>query len=112
MNFKEIFEKILPQKSEETEFFELEEKPEEKQISVRIENLNSFADSEKIQQFLREGNVIFLRIKDLRERDISELQKAVNRLKKTCAAMDGDIVGISEDYLIITPNFARVYRGK
>jgi hypothetical protein len=55
MNFKEIFEKILPQKSEETEFFELEEKPEEKQISVRIENLNSFADSEKIQQFLREG---------------------------------------------------------
>jgi SepF-like predicted cell division protein (DUF552 family) len=112
MNFKEVFEKILPQKKEEPEFFELEEKPEERQVNVRIENLSGFSDSEKIQEFLREGNVIFLRIKELREKDISELQRAVNKLRKTCAAMDGDIVGVSEDYLILTPNFARVYRGK
>jgi SepF-like predicted cell division protein (DUF552 family) len=112
MNFKEVFEKILPQKKEEAEFLELEEKPEEKQINVRIEKLSGFLDSEKIQEFLREGNIVFLRIKELREKDISELQRAVNKLRKTCAAMDGDIVGVSEDYLILTPSFARVYRGK
>jgi SepF-like predicted cell division protein (DUF552 family) len=112
MNLKGLLERVLAQKKEETEFLELEEKPEERQINVRIENLSGFADSEKIQEFLREGNIVFLRIRDLREKDISELQKAVNKLRKTCAAMDGDIVGVSEDYLILTPNFARVYRGK
>lgn len=111
MNFKETFQKLLPQKEEES-FLELEEKPEERQINVRIENLSGFSDSEKIQEFLREGNIIFLRIKGLREKNISELQRAVNKLRKTCAAMDGDIVGVSEDYLILTPNYAKVYRGK
>ncbi len=26
--------------------------------------------------------------------------------------MNGDIVGVDENYLIITPDFARVYRGE
>jgi len=51
-------------------------------------------------------------IKDLRKKDINELKRAVERLKKTCTAMNGDIVGVDEDFLIITPQFAKIYRGK
>jgi SepF-like predicted cell division protein (DUF552 family) len=103
-----------PKEEPKEEFLEIDTSAlaEEKKISVRIENLKDFSDTDRIQQMLRDGNVIFLRIRDLRESDISELKRAVDRLKKTCAAMNGDIVGVDEDFLIITPSFARVYRGK
>jgi hypothetical protein len=113
MSLKEIVERFLPKKEKTSEeFLELEELPEEMKINVRVETLNSFSDSEKIQQFLREGNVIFLRIRDLREKDITELKRVVDRLRKTCMAVNGDIVGVDEDYLILAPSFARIYRGK
>ena len=85
---------------------------EESKINVKIDTLKDYADTDRILQFLREGNIVFLRLKDLRNKDINELKRAVEKLKKTCAAMDGDLAGVEEDFLIITPKFARIYRGK
>lgn len=85
---------------------------EQNRVSVRIENLDNFSDADRIQAMLRNGNVVFLKIKELREKDINELKRAVDRLRKTVTASNGDIVGVDEDYLIVTPNFARVFRGK
>ena len=93
-------------------FVEVEGLEEENKISVKIDTLKDYSDVDRVLQFLREGNIIFLRIKDLRAKDINELKKAVEKIKKTCAAIDGDIAGVDEDFLIITPKFARVYRGK
>ena len=84
---------------------------EERNVTVAIENLKSFSDTERIQEMVREGKLVFLRIKELREADINELKRSVERLKKTIAASDGDIVGVDEDILIICPQFARVFRG-
>lgn len=84
---------------------------EERNVSVAVENLRSFSDAEKIQEMVREGKIVFLRIKELRENDINELKRAVERLKKTISASDGDIVGVDEDVLIICPPFAKVFRG-
>ncbi len=85
---------------------------ERSQVSVKVENLENYADTDKIQSMLRDGNVVFLKIRELRERDINELKRAVDKLRKTCTAMNGDIVGVDEDFLIITPSFAKIYRGK
>jgi len=114
--FKKLLEKIKTPEVEEEgeEFLELDETllEEEEKINVKIENLNSFSDVERIQQSLREGNVVFVKIKDLRDRDLDELKRCVDRLKKTCLAMNGDIAVVHDDFLVITPEFARVYRGK
>jgi SepF-like predicted cell division protein (DUF552 family) len=113
-----VFEKLKKLKDEITKgkeegFVEIETGFEEEgKVGVKIDNLNNYADTDRIQQFLREGNVVFLGIKKLRAKDINELKRAVERLKKTCAAMDGDLVGVDEDFLILTPKFAKVYRGK
>ncbi len=111
---KKILEKVGDKKEEEEEFLEIPESvlSEQQKLNVRIESLRDFVDTERIQQFLREGNIVFLRIKDLRNKDLGELKRAVDKLRKTCLASGGDIVGIEEDYLILTPNFARIYRGK
>jgi SepF-like predicted cell division protein (DUF552 family) len=113
MGLKEKLGKILPSKSEEGEdFVEVGPAPEENGISVRIDTLKDYADTDRVQQSLREGSVIFLRIRDLREKDINELKRAVEKLRKTITAMNGDVVGVDEDFLILTPQFAKIYRGK
>jgi len=62
---------------------------------------------------MREGNTICLiNIRNLREKDIVELKRAINKLKKTADAMDGDIAGFSEDFIVIAPSFAEIYRSK
>ncbi len=79
-------------------------------IRIRIEKLANFADTDRVQNLVRDGNVIFLSIKELRLKDINELKKSVNKLKKTITANSGDIVGVDEDVLVLTPNVARVFR--
>ncbi len=51
-------------------------------------------------------------IKPLKEKDLIELKRAINKLKKTADAIDGDIAGFGEDYIVATPSFASVYRSK
>jgi SepF-like predicted cell division protein (DUF552 family) len=113
-----LLDKILKKlKSEKTEkpgedFIEVNPLEEERKVNVNIEKLDSYSDTERIQSLVREGSVVFLRIKELREKDINELKKAVDKLRKTCTAINGDIVGVDEDFLIITPSFVRIDRGK
>jgi len=94
------------------DFVEVTAEEEKSQVNVKIDTMTSYADAERILQFLREGYVVFLRIRELREKNINELKKAVEKIKKTANAMSGDMVGVDEDFLIITPKFARIYRGQ
>lgn len=80
-------------------------------IIVRPFNLDDFADIKPILDSLREGYTICLvNIRPLKDKDLVELKRAINKLKKTCDAIEGDIAGFGEDYIVITPNFAKIYR--
>ncbi|TAL47269.1 cell division protein SepF [archaeon] len=98
---------------EESDFLEISADATEEtgKIGVKIETLNGYADTDRVQEMLRGGTIIFLKIRDLRAKDSAELKRSVEKLKKTLKANDGDIVGIDEDFLVITPRFATVYRG-
>ncbi len=80
-------------------------------IVVRPFTLDDFTDIKPVLDSLREGYTISLvNIKSLRERDPVELKRAINKLKKTCDAIEGDIAGFGEDWIVVTPGFAGVYR--
>lgn len=79
-------------------------------IGIRIESLTEFGDTEKVLRFLREGDVVMLRIKHLKEKDLSELKRAVERLKRTVIAQSGDLVGVEQDWLLIVPEHVTVHR--
>jgi SepF-like predicted cell division protein (DUF552 family) len=79
-------------------------------VNVRIEDLEDYRDVEVIQRLVREGNIVFLKIKSLREKNIGELKRAVQKLRKGSIAMNGDIVGVDDNFLVLCPQFARVYR--
>jgi len=82
-------------------------------IIVRPFVMNDFSDIKPVLDSLREGYTIALvNIKPLKEKDLVELKRAVNKLKKTCDAIEGDIAGFGDDYIVITPSFATIYRSK
>ena len=82
-------------------------------ILVKPYVLEDFSDVKQIIDDIREGYVIGLvNIRALREKDMVEVKRAVNKLKKTCDALNGDIAGFGEDWIAITPSFAKIYREK
>ncbi|RME53376.1 cell division protein SepF [Candidatus Woesearchaeota archaeon] len=83
------------------------------QVIVRPFVMEDFSDIKEIVDTLREGYTICLvNIKPLKDKDLVELKRAINKLKKTCDAIDGDIAGFGDDYIVVTPSFARIYRQK
>lgn len=83
------------------------------QILVRPYTIDDFADIKPILDVLREGYTIALiNIRPLKDRDLIELKRVINKLKKTCDAIDGDIAGFGDDYIVVTPGFAKIFRDK
>ena len=88
------------------------EDPKQK-LLVKPYVLEDFADVKAIIEDIREGFIIALiNIKPLKDKDLVELKRAINKLKKTCDALNGDIAGFGEDWIAVTPSFARIYREK
>ena len=99
----------------ESEYLELDtntafDKSNQK-IIVRPFVLEDFADVKAILDALREGYTIALvNIKPLKDKDMVELKRSINKLKKTADAMEGEIAGFGEDYIVIAPSFATIYK--
>ncbi len=80
-------------------------------VMVKPFIINEFQDIKPALDSLREGYTIALvNIKPLKDKDIVELKRAINKLKKTCDAIEGDIAGFGEDWIVVTPSFAEVHR--
>jgi len=119
---KSGFKKLFGSKTEaellsegEKEYLELDTEGGESKanIIVRPFVIEDFSDIKDILDSLREGYTIALiNIRPLKDKDLVDLKRAINKLKKTCDAIDGDIAGFGEDYIVVTPSFAKVYRSK
>jgi len=89
---------------------EQENQPEAK-IVVKPFNLEDFDDIKPILDDLREGYTIpLINIRPLKDKDLIELKRAINKLKKTTETIDGDIAGFGEDWIVVTPSFAKIFR--
>ena len=106
------FDEDMPHADEE--YVELDtsyESNESSKVIVRPFSLGDFSDVKQVLDVLREGNTICLvNIKPLREKDIVELKRAINKIKKTVEAISGDIAGFGEDYVVVAPSFAVIHR--
>ena len=117
--FSEMRRKLLgeddtPMGDVEEEYVELDTSSQEgskQKVTVRTYSITDFADVKGILDALRDGTTIALvNIKPLKDKDLVELKRAINKLKKTCDAIEGDIAGFGDDYLVVTPAFAQIYR--
>jgi len=82
-------------------------------VIVRPFVMKDFESIKPILDSLREGKTIALvNIRPLKDKDLIELKRAINKLKKTTDAIEGEIAGFGEDYIVVTPSFAQIYRTK
>jgi SepF-like predicted cell division protein (DUF552 family) len=97
---------------DEDDYVELDEvnEAEDTKVKIRVATLHEFGDVEKVQSMLRDGNIVWVKMKPLREKDMTDLKRAIDRIKKTVRSIDGDIAGIDEEWLIATPSYAHVHR--
>ena len=110
---KEKFTGKYPEDLENEDYIEIDtsKSSERAKIIVRPFIIEDFCDIKATIDALREGYTIALvNIKPLKDKDIVELKRAVNKIKKTCDAVEGDIAGFGEDWIVVTPSFAHVHR--
>ena len=103
------------EEAEKEDYVELgtEESASDAKITVRPFVLHDFESIKTILEGLREGHTVALvNIKPLKDKDLVELKRAINKLKKTCDAIEGDIAGFGDDWIAAVPSFANIHRAK
>jgi len=98
---------------EEETYVELEMDEEEAptgRLNIEVEKLEQFDDSERLQKKIRKGSILLVNVKDLRTKNLNELKRAVSKIRRTCIALDSNIVGAGDDWLILTGTNAKVHR--
>lgn len=120
-NFKMVFKKVKDGLSklwgssvnEDPDYIEIDLGQEVKKSKVIVKPfiLKKFEDVNTILNSLREGYTIgIVDIKPLKSKDIIELKRAIAKIKKTADALEGNIAGFGENIIIITPQFAEIYK--
>ena len=105
--FKDTFSEEGP------EYIEIDLGKEVKRAKVMVRPfvLKSFEDITPILNALREGYTIaVIDIKQLRAKDVIELKRSISKIKKTADALEGSIAGFGENTIIVTPQFADIYK--
>ena len=86
-------------------------KDQPSKVVVRPFTLEKFDDIKEILHGVREGFTIsIINIEPLKDKDLAELKRAIDKIKKTVEANEGDIAGFGENFLVVTPSFAKVWR--
>ncbi len=108
---KKMFGKKEGQTDEYVEIDLGNNEPSKSKVIVKPFILKSFEDVAAVLNSLREGYTIaVVDIRPLRSKDVIELKRAISKIKKTADALEGSIAGFGENIIIVTPQFAEIYK--
>lgn len=108
-NLKKLFGKSSGDEYIEIDLNAAEAK--EDKIIVKPFVLRQFDDINAILNALREGYTIaVVDIKPLKQKDVIELKRAVQKIKKTVDALEGSVAGFGDNVIIATPKFAEIHK--
>ena len=80
------------------------------QSTIIVDKIDSYASCDRIIRQIKSNNIVIAKIKDLKDTNMDELKQSVNRIKTAVTSLNGDIAGVGEEWLIITPKTAKVHR--
>ncbi|MFH1631107.1 MAG: cell division protein SepF [Candidatus Aenigmatarchaeota archaeon] len=107
-NFKSIMNK---QDDDDYTEFVMGEEETTKQVPVVVDKIESFACGDRIVKHLREGKIVFAKIGQVKHVNVDEFRRTVSKIKNICVALEGDMVGVGEEWVIIAPSVAKIERG-
>lgn len=95
----------------EQDYAELSEESEAtSRVQIMVDRIESFTDSDRVIRNLREGKVTFAKIGEFKNTNIDELRRTIAKIKTICRAMDGDIVAVANEWLIVSPPAASIQK--
>jgi SepF-like predicted cell division protein (DUF552 family) len=98
--------------SDVSEISEVHDHEKKEQIKIMMEKLENFASTDKILRNVKQGNIVIVRMKELKETNMEELKQSINKLKTNVAAYGGDIAGVSDEWLVVAPSTAMILRSQ
>lgn len=81
-------------------------------VIIKAETLKEYDDVEKVQEHLRNDHIVWVNIGPLKETDMTNLKRAVKKLKKTVKSIDGDMAGVDEEWIVVCPRYAEIQRSE
>lgn len=113
LDFLKSGNKDEPETVVEDDFVELDARTvdRDEEVTIRASTLKEYDDVEEVQNHLRNGAIVWVNIRPLKNKDMADLKRAVNRLKKTVKAVDGDMAGVDEEWIVVCPEYGRIERG-
>jgi uncharacterized protein len=74
--------------------------------------LKDLSDVENVENEIKKGNIIILRVTPLANKSIEDVKTAVNQLYEFAESVDGDIARLGEERVVICPKNIRIWREK
>lgn len=86
---------------------------EDKVLDVKVFVLDDYDNIREILDVIRsEKTMCLIDIHLLRNKDPDELRRAVDKLKKTIEAVNGELVGFHENWILAAPKNVHIHKGK
>ncbi|MBI5061584.1 MAG: cell division protein SepF [Candidatus Aenigmarchaeota archaeon] len=110
--FRDLKTMLKGTMEDEGEYTELEmvEETAARHVPIVIEKIENFTCADRIIRHVREGKVVFARIKDIRNVNMDELKRSIAKIKNVTTSIDGDMVGVADEWLIVAPSIAKIAR--
>jgi len=83
---------------------------EEADTWVKVATLKNISDVEKIEEDLREGNLVLLNIEQMYKKNKVKLRQSISQLKSTVSDINGDIARLSKEQVLATPSGTKIER--
>lgn len=82
-----------------------------KDLEVRVFVLDEYENIRDILDVVRsEKTLCLIDIHLLRNKDPDELRRVVDKLKKTSEAIDGEVVGFHENWIMVSPKNIKIHK--
>ncbi|MEM1578279.1 MAG: cell division protein SepF [Archaeoglobaceae archaeon] len=105
-------EKVVLENYEELDLSQYESEIGEKAtFMIKVAELTGLGEIPRIKKEIYDGNVVVADIAFLRH-DKLTLDRILKDLKQLAEEINGDIVGLGEEYVLITPTGVKVDRNK
>ena len=87
------------------------ESPQPAKMHVRVGEIQRYEDLKQFTDYVYGGNVLILDFSPIAEEEVI-LKRITNDLKKMANDIDGDIAGIGNNLMIISPSHVKIDRRK
>ncbi|MBR9681619.1 MAG: cell division protein SepF [Candidatus Altiarchaeota archaeon] len=82
-----------------------------KKIKLGLLVMERYTDVEKVlSRFRKSDSILIVKISPLRDKDMSDLKKAIDRIKTHCSVTGAELAALDDNWIVLVPPVVEVLR--